>query len=618
MGRSSKAYLIIDAFFNSSEVEDVLDYIKDFKTKMIYIERMFQVLRRNDKPFLVLILFDIIISSIIPFIGMYLVKTSIDMLTFGENYSQYFSVVILLLSVSLLANYLQSFISTRSGILGNMIGDKLFRNIFNKTMELDFEVLLDKSILEKRELAMKVIEEGRFNTLTVNFKHFVSNLIVIGGIVYILSSIELWIMSIVVAIVIINSYSTYIRKKAERTIHTDSIPVNRKIQYFWTINSDFAYGKEIRVYNMQDRLNIIHHELVMTIQKYVAKVFMLKFTGNIIFLITNFFLNMAIYLHLGYKIIVMKLINVGDFSLYLSSINTFNNSIQLMVASYIDISNNGQYLKDYFDFLMLECKYFQGIEDVPLHTEDEMIIKFENVTFFYPYNSKPSLKNVNITINSKEKLSIIGENGAGKTTLIKLLLRLFEPTEGRITFNGVDIKTIDYKKYLCLFSTVFQDYRLFAFRISDNIVSLSEKDINEINECLAKTGLQEKVESLEKGVQTYLYKIYEEDGIELSGGESQKLAIARALYKDAPIVILDEPTAALDPKAEFDIYKNFMKLVENKTSVFISHRLSSTRFSDRIIVLKDGLVVETGNHNSLIQKRGYYYQLFNLQAQYYI
>ncbi len=581
---------------------------------------MFRVLWINDRIFLLFILLDVIFSSIIPFMGMFLVKYSINMLANGDGFLQYITIVASLLTSILVVTILQSVVSIKSGILGNMIGDKLFRNIFNKTMNIDYEMLLDKEVLEKRELALQVIEQGRFNNLVGNFKQFIFNAIVLVGIIYLLSSIEFWILLIVVGIVILNSFSTSTRKKAERTIHTDSVSVNRKIGYFWSINSDFTFGKEIRIYDMQSSLNAIHRDLTQTIQKYVAKVFGLQLKGNIISLVTNFCLNSVIYLYLGYKILVKHLISIGDFSLYLNAITTFNTSVQSMVASYIDISNNGQYLKDYFDFIELKSKYHERNIAIPYGNDDQIEFIFENVSFTYPYQNEPSLKNINLTIKNKERLSIVGENGAGKTTLVKLLLRLYEPTDGRILLNSIDIRQIDYKEYLKLFSTVFQDFKLFAFRILDNVTSLDNKttDISSIYNSLDKAGLSSKINALDKGIETYLYKIYEEDGVDFSGGESQKLAIARALYKDAPIVILDEPTASLDPKAEFDIYTKFLSLVDLKTAIFISHRLSSTKFCDRIVVLREGKIVEIGSHSQLLSEKGYYAELFSMQAKFYL
>lgn len=310
-----------------------------FREKMIYIGRMFRVLWENDKKFLFFVLTDVILSASTPFVSMTLAKYSINMLASGTDYVRYLSIVVSLLLLLFLLSLLQAVVSSRSGILGNMIGDKLFRNIFNKTMEIDYELLLDKNVLEKRKLAMQVIEQGRFNNLVGNFKQLVSNVIILSGIIYLLSSIEFWILILVVLIVVINSTSTSARKKAERLIHTESIPVNRKIEYFWTINSDFSYGKEIRTYDMKQSLNAIHKDLVHSIQKYVKNIFGLQLKGNIIYQITYTGLNAMIYLFLGYKIIVKKLISIGDFSLYLNAITTFNSSVQAMIAVYIDIVN---------------------------------------------------------------------------------------------------------------------------------------------------------------------------------------------------------------------------------------------------------------------------------------
>lgn len=204
--------------------------------------------------------------------------------------------------------------------------------------------------------------------------------------------------------------------------------------------------------------------------------------------------------------------------------------------------------------------------------------------------------------------------------MVKLLLRLYEPTAGRILLNGIDVKEIDYKEYLKLFSTVFQDFKIFAFKISDNVTSLENKaaDLTGVHNSLERVGLSSKINALDKGVETYLYKIYEEDGIELSGGEAQKLAIARALYKDAPVVILDEPTAALDPKAEAEIFQNFQTITAGKTAVLVSHRLSSCRFCDCIVVLEHGNIIEQGTHEVLMRmNNGKYREMFTAQAEYY-
>lgn len=217
-----------------------------------------------------------------------------------------------------------------------------------------------------------------------------------------------------------------------------------------------------------------------------------------------------------------------------------------------------------------------------------------------------------------EKLSIVGENGAGKTTFIKLLTRLYDPTDGEIFLDGLNIKDIDYDSYMSVFSTVFQDYKLFAFSLQENVALGLPQDKAKVESALRRVGFGDRLGRLKNGVDTAVYKNFDAEGFEPSGGESQKIAMARALYKNAPVFVLDEPTAALDPRAEFEIYQHFNELVEGKTTIYISHRLSSTKFCDKIAVFDHGHIVEYGTHDELMKKKGKYAELFKMQAQFYI
>ncbi|MBQ9151401.1 MAG: ABC transporter ATP-binding protein [Clostridia bacterium] len=231
-----------------------------------------------------------------------------------------------------------------------------------------------------------------------------------------------------------------------------------------------------------------------------------------------------------------------------------------------------------------------------------------------------ALENVNITIHSGEKLSVVGENGAGKTTFVKLLTRMYDPTSGDIFLNGINIRDMDYDQYQSILSAVFQDFCLFSFDLKENIVLGGKEPENnqEVEACLELSGFSDKLKKLEKGIDTHIYKDFEPDGFEPSGGEAQKIALARALYKDAPIVVLDEPNAALDPRAEYEMYQKFNNLVQGKTAIYISHRLSSAKFCDRIAVFKAGTIIEYGTHPELMCHNGVYAELFNMQAQYYV
>ena len=237
--------------------------------------------------------------------------------------------------------------------------------------------------------------------------------------------------------------------------------------------------------------------------------------------------------------------------------------------------------------------------------------------FRYSGSDTWALRDVNLTLKPETKLAVVGENGAGKTTFVKLLTRLYDPTEGVIMMDGIPIQEYDYDSYMSAFSAVFQDYRLFSFSLEENVTLASTADERRVENILRRVGLGEKLDDLPKGIHTAVYKNFDENGFEPSGGEGQRIALARALYKDAPIVVMDEPTAALDPRAEFELYQHFNELTKGKTAVYISHRLSSTRFCDEIMVFADGRIVERGTHEELMKREGVYAELFKMQAQFY-
>ncbi|MBQ6408367.1 MAG: ABC transporter ATP-binding protein [Butyrivibrio sp.] len=276
------------------------------------------------------------------------------------------------------------------------------------------------------------------------------------------------------------------------------------------------------------------------------------------------------------------------------------------------------FLEDTYEFLDYPNNMYQGSLTTEKRRDNKYEIEFRNVSFKYPGSNSYALKNVNLKFNIGEKLAIVGMNGSGKTTFIKLLCRLYDPTEGTILLNGIDIRKYRYDEYMNIFSIVFQDFKLFAMPLGENVATSSDYDKEKVLSVLEKAGFGERLEKMSKGLETHLYKQLDKEGVEISGGEAQKIAIARALYKDAPFIILDEPTAALDPVAEAEIYEKFSEMVDDRTAVYISHRLSSCKFCDEIAVFHDGRVVQKGTHFDLLQdSKGKYYELWNAQAQYY-
>lgn len=278
-----------------------------------------------------------------------------------------------------------------------------------------------------------------------------------------------------------------------------------------------------------------------------------------------------------------------------------------------------EHLRKLFDYLDLPDEKRQGTLPTDRNDGQEYTVEFRNVSFRYPGSDREVLKDINLTLQPGKKHALVGANGAGKTTFVKLLCRLYDPTEGQILLNGTDIREYDYDGYLDLFSFVFQDFRLLAFELGKNIAAAEEYDPERAEDCLIKADPGQRFRSMPDGLKTWLYKELSEDGVEVSGGEAQKIALARALYKDAPVIVLDEPTAALDPVAEEQIYAGFDRITGERTAVYISHRLSSCRFCDEITVFDQGQIVQRGTHEELIRDTdGKYSELWNAQAQYYI
>ncbi len=307
---------------------------------------------------------------------------------------------------------------------------------------------------------------------------------------------------------------------------------------------------------------------------------------------------------------------VGAITQYVGAITKLSSGVQSLVNALGDIRNNASFLSLIFEFLDMPCDSGGGelIHDVK---ENELVFEFKNVSFKYPESQDYALRNISIKLNAGSKLAVVGPNGSGKTTFIKLLCRLYDPTEGEILLNGKNIKEYDREEYMKLFSVVFQDFKLFAFTLGQNVAAAYTYDRDRVLRCLEMAGLGEKLSKLSDGIDTYIYKDYCKDGTEISGGEAQKIAIARALYRSSSIIILDEPTASLDPVAESEIYSSFSRTVGSKTAIYISHRLSSCRFCDEVLVFSEGRTVQRGSHEQLLSQGGLYSELWHAQAQYY-
>lgn len=584
-----------------------------FKSFMFLLKLIW---RFNKKYIFYAALFQIV-TALVPLTGVVMPKYIIDELT-GLQRVEYLAVyvgalVLINLVGSILLAYLEgAMFTSKSEVFSSfecMMAEKL--------MTCDFESLEDPGFLDVKEKAHRILyAEGQgFGAVLDHAFNIAGKVFIFAGLVGVLSTLNIWMVLVFVALVLLNSAVEARVQKRYVSWDIEKAPIERRSAYLLNIIENFEYGKEERIYGLKDFL-------ISRVAKHLGEsdAFYKRQTRELnksqyFTAVTSFIRDAISYIYLISKVIAGS-IQIGSFTMYVGAVSQFSTAMNDMMSSIVNIRRFGLYYDELNKYINMPQTMREGEKTVDSET-GEYTIKFENVSFRYPGSKIYALKNVNITITPSEKLSIVGENGAGKTTFVKLLLRLYDPTEGRILLNGTDIREFDYDEYQNLMAAVFQDFRLFSFTLKENVCFDRECDDEVVIDCLRRSGFGNKLDQLPKGIYTNVYKNFEEDGFEPSGGEGQKIALARALFKDTPVVILDEPTAALDPRAEYEMYQNFNKMSEGKTTIFISHRLSSSRFCDKIAVFAGGEIKEYGSHDELYSKDGMYHELFDMQAKFY-
>ena len=384
---------------------------------------------------------------------------------------------------------------------------------------------------------------------------------------------------------------------------------NYLLQFFYRVD----YAKEHRLYHMES----FYDRKAVALLADPVYVDFAHHNGMLMFL--DSFLSQGVAFGAYVYVALLAIRSIISISQVLYMSGMILNAVSAITdfqVNWAQLRHQLSYLNAFYDFIKASNMHYEGTLPVEKRDDHEYSFRFEHVSFQYSASDKDILKDISLEFRIGEKLAIVGLNGAGKTTIVKLLCRLYEPTQGRILLNGIDIRKYDYQEYVSLFSVVFQDFSLFSYELDQNIASGETVDEQRVNEILENLNMMERVNGFKDQKQSLLFKD-NGDGVSVSGGEAQKLAIARALYKDAPFVILDEPTAALDPISEAEIYEHFDLLVKGKTTLYISHRMSSCKFCDRILVLEAGVVREEGSHTQLLSLNGIYASLWNAQAEYY-
>lgn len=578
-----------------------------------------------------------IVMAVMPFVNVWFTSKIIDLLDTGTEMNELFLYIGLAVGINLVLFFVNYFLSDMYYMYRSLMYNKELQNISVKLFKMEYQRLENgdfKELVHKHSEAQDRVFSS-FVQLSWMMRDFLSGLITLVISVVIIFPLlkigfkttgntffekPMFLLTIFGAIAVMTGIILVIALKMNKMWFKASDQysrLDRIFYYFLNMFSDYNTGKEIRLYKEQ---KLIEHnatdKLLTDGERVLKKASMNSAKSSSFIAVLGAVVGFGIYLFIGVKGLY-GLFGIGSLVLYCGSFMQIINGIMKMAATFGKTEEMVPLVNYYFDIMNTKDDMTYGSKVLDL--TDKFEIEFKNVSFRYPGAENDSLKNVNLTIHNGEHLAVVGRNGSGKTTFIKLMCRLYDVTEGEILINGENIKEYTAESLMSLYSVVFQDFKIFSTTLAQNISAGSDYNREKLFDALDKSNIKERVQKMENEENTYLYKDLDKAGVEISGGEAQKLALARALYKDSPIVILDEPTAALDPVAENEIYNRFHSFVNHKTAIYISHRLSSCIFCSRIAVFDKAELVQNGTHEELLEnKEGKYYELWNAQAQYYI
>lgn len=595
----------------------------------------FKEIHRLEKRLLPTSIVVAIVTSVMPFINIWFTSKIIDLHDVGTSMSDLAVYIGLAVGINAVLFFINYFLGDIYFMFRSLMYNKELQNISAKLFKAEYQKLESsdfKELIHKHSEAQDRVFSSfvQFSWMMRDFISGVATLIIsviiiipllkIGftktGDTYFESPVFLLtifgaiaIMAVIILIVATQMNKAWFKAGDEYS------RLDRIFYYFLNMFSDYNTGKEIRLYKEQ---NLIEHtatdKLLTDGEKLLKKASLHTAKSSSFVAILGALVGFGIYLFIGVKGLY-GLFGIGSLVLYCGSFMQIINGIMKMAVTFGKTAEMVPLVNYYFEIVNANDNMTYGEKEFDLLNKFE--IEFKNVSFKYPNTESYALQNINLKINNGEHLAVVGRNGSGKTTFIKLMCRLYDVTDGEILINSINIKEYSKESIIKLYSVVFQDFKIFSTTLAQNISANEEYDKERLYDTLDKANIKDRVLAMENKESTYLYKDLDKSGVEISGGEAQKLALARALYKDSPVVILDEPTAALDPVAENEIYNRFNSFVDNKTAIYISHRLSSCVFCNRIAVFDKSQLVETGTHQELLNANSKYSELWNAQAKYY-
>lgn len=562
-----------------------------------------------------------ILNGVIAPLNAYILKILVERIT-AFDWNSTLAVIGIIAAVNLTNGVLQAYINRKLGITGDLFRNHLMFEFNSKVVNMDYEILFEPDMIQMKELAFKTIREGRaIKYLDILFS-CISYVISLASIIYLLSSFSWWVYLIMLGLSSIKIYTVIADKKHNYNISVDMAPINAETSYYMNMLADESYANDMRMFSIS-RWVISKYEKCITkahkmLEGLLSGIFKNTVVRNVLSGIETVFLYTFVASQMFFNNMTF-----ADFTMATSALRTFSDSITNITGSLIDLGENSAYVKIYREFMKKKNTIAvpgrgRNIKELP---DTRYIFELADVGFKYPGSEKMVLEGLNLQAEKGKFYVIVGKNGVGKTTLVRLLCRLYDPSSGIIRYMNNDLRDLEYKSYRDNIGVVFQDYKYYCLSIAENVAMNeydgSEEVIKKISDALNAAGLSEKINSLPKGINTQLGKIFDKEGVLLSGGELQKLALARVLFKNSSVVILDEPSSALDALAEDELIKTFNTALKGKTVFYISHRLSVAKYADKVIFMEDSGIKGFDTHETLLESIKSYRILYESQAKHY-
>lgn len=593
------------------------------KIKSIFynIRYMFKAMWSFSKTLFVGKFFLAVLNGIMAPINAYILKILIENIT-KKDFEISLITIAIIMFFNLSSGFFIATIRKKLGILVDLFKNKLLFEFYSKIADMDYEILYTPDMIQNKNMALKAIQGGlAINYLDIMFS-CLSAIITFLSILYLLSSISIWIYILIILLTLIRIFTVVIDKKRKYKTTLELSRVNTENFYYMSVLTDEAYVNDIKMFSISEWIINKSKKCILNVQNLLQQLLAFVYKNDLIRNLLSCIEIVFPYIYVTNQMIFNDM-SFANFTLITTTLKTLTNSVTNITNSLVDLGENSAYVKIYIDFMKVENVIAVPNKGMPVEQIIDTNAAFElkNVSFKYPSSKNLALKEINLKIERGKFYVIVGENGAGKTTLVRLLCRLYDVSDGSLLYMNTNVKSIEYKSYRNNIGVVFQDYKYYCLSLAENVAMNEYNNSKEVEsrilDALNMAGLGEKVESLPKGIYTQLGKIFDDEGVLLSGGELQKLALARVLFKDPSIVILDEPSSALDAFAEDELITTFNSVLKNKTVIYISHRLSVANYADKVIYIQDGMIKGFDTHKNLLNNLPSYKAMYETQAKHY-